>query len=533
MAKRGGKVHVAVTRRHYKGTEYKTTLLRRSYRENGKVRNETVGNLSHLEEWMIDGLRAMLAGRRLVGLDHDFEIVRSLPHGHVAAVLGVLRELDLDRLLSRERCRERELCVAMIVQQVLKPGSKLAPTRRYSTTRLLYDLSSIYVEGRCCPLVKLGYSRDKVKGKLQITYGLTCSPEGRPVAIGVHEGNITDQQTLPDAVHAVTERFGIEHVVVVGDRGMLTQAHANTLTQQGIEFITALKAVQVRALVESGELQPSLFDEQNLAEITSELYPSERLVVCRNPAVAAQRARKRESMLSATETELDKVRTMVSGPRGTLRNATAGKIGERAGKVSNKYKMAKHFELQIADGSFSYQRKTEQITAEAALDGFYVIRTTCHHPTLTSPAVVRAYKQLKMAERAFRTIKDTLEIRPIRHHLEDRVRAHAFLCMLAYYVSFELRARLTPLLFDDETPRAPTDPVSPAQRSPHANAKAGSARTEHGYPAHTLPDLLDDLGTLCRNTLRIGPAEHTFTPLTTPTDLQTTALQLLGTKLKT
>ena len=576
MAKRGGKVHVAVTRRHYKGAEYKTTLLRRSYRENGKVRNETVGNLSHLEEWMIDGLRAMLAGRRLVDLDDEFEILRSLPHGHVAAVLGVLRELDLERVISREHCRERELCVAMIVQQVLKPGSKLAHTRRYSQTTLreelelgevteaellsamdwllerqeriektlakrhlagegfvLYDLSSSYVEGRCCPLAKLGYSRDTVKGKLQITYGLTCSPEGRPVAIGVHEGNITDQQTLPDAVNAVSERFGIEHVVVVGDRGMITQAHATTLTEQGIEFITALKAVQVRALVNSGELQLSLFDQVNLAEITSELYPSERLVVCRNPAVAAQRARKRESMLSATEKELDKVRTMVNGPRGTLRNATAGKIGERAGKVSNKYKMAKHFELQIADGQFSYQRKTEQITAEAALDGFYVIRTTSHNPTLTSPAIVRAYKQLKMAERAFRTIKDTLEIRPIRHHLETRVRAHVFLCMLAYHVSFELRARLTPLLFDDETPRAPTDPVSPAQRSPQATAKAGSARTEHGHPAHTLPDLLDDLGTLCRNTLRIGPAEHTFTRLTTPTELQATALQLLGTKLRT
>ena len=576
MAKRGGKVHVAVTRRHYKGTEYTTTLLRRSYRENGKVRNETVGNLSHLEEWMIDGLRAMLSGRRLVDLDDDFEIIRSLPHGHVAAVMGVLGELDLQRLLGRERCRERELCVAMIVQQVLRPGSKLAHTRRYSQTTLaeelelgevsevellsamdwllarqeriektlarrhlagegfvLYDLSSSYVEGRCCPLAKLGYSRDKVKGKLQINYGLTCSPEGRPVAIAVHEGNITDQQTLPDAVNAVADRFGIEHVVVVGDRGMLTQAHATTLTEQGIEFISALKAVQVRALVTSGDLQLSLFDETNLAEITSELYPAERLMVCRNPAVAAERARKRESLLTATETELDKVSAMVSGQRGTLRNASAGKIGERAGKVVGKYKMAKHFELDIADGSFSYQRKTEQITAEAALDGFYVIRTTSQHPTLTAQATVRAYKQLKMAERAFRTIKDMLEIRPIHHHLETRVRAHAFLCMLAYYVTFELRARLTPLLFDDETPRAPADPVSPANRSPHAKAKAGSARTEHGYHAHTLPDLLDELGTLCRNTLKIGPSAHTFTRLTTPTQLQATALGLLGTKLKT
>jgi transposase len=398
---------------------------------------------------------------------------------------------------------------------------------------VLYDLSSSYVEGRCCPLAKLGYSRDNVKGKLQVTYGLTCSPEGRPVAIAVHAGNITDQQTLPEAVNAVSQRFGIEHVVVVGDRGMITHAHAHTLTEQGIEFITALKAVQVRALVTSGDLQLSLFDQTNLAEITSELYPNERLIVCRNPAVAAERARKRESMLQATETELAKVTKMVDGERGTLRNAPAGKIGERAGKVINKYKMAKHFELQISDGSFSYQRNTQQIAAEAALDGFYAIRTTSHHPTLTTQATVRAYKQLKIAERAFQTIKDTIEIRPIRHHLETRVRAHAFLCMLAYYTSFELRQRLTPLLFDDETPLAPTDPVAPARRSPTANAKASSAHTEHGYQTHTLPDLLDDLATLCRTTLRIAPSQHTFTRLTTPTELQATALGRLGTKLKT
>jgi hypothetical protein len=567
---------VATTRRHYKGKEYTTTLLRRSYREDGKVRNETVGNLSHLEEWMIDGLRAMLAGRRLVDLDEEFEIARSLPHGHVATVLGVLRELDLERLIGRERCRERDLCVAMIVQRLLAPGSKLSATRLFQKTTLaeelelgevkeaelltamdwlyerqeriektlarrhlagegfvLYDLSSSYVEGRCCPLAKLGYSRDGVKGKLQVTYGLTCSPEGRPVAICVHDGNTQDQQTLPDAVAQVTERFGIEHVVVVGDRGMLTQAHAQTLKDHGVDFISALKGPQVRALVNAGDLQLSLFDETNLAEITSTLFPDERLVVCRNPAVAAERARKRESMLQATETELDKVKAMVDGERGTLRNAEAGKIGERAGKTVNKYKMAKHFELEIADRSFAYKRKTEQINAEAALDGFYVIRTTCQPQKLTSQATVRAYKQLKMAERAFRTIKDTLEIRPIHHHLETRVRAHAFLCMLAYYVSFELRARLTPLLFDDETPLAPTDPVKQAKRSPAANTKAGSARTEHGHPAHTLPDLLADLGTLCRNHLRIGHSQHTFTRHTTPTGLQATALQLAGVNLTT
>jgi len=377
VAKRGGKVHVATTRRHYNGKEYKTTLLRRSYREGGKVRNETVGNLSHLEEWMIDGLRAMLAGRRLVDLDEEFEIARSLPHGHVATVLGVLRELDLERLLSRERCRERDLCVAMIVQRLLAAGSKLSATRLFAKTTLaeelqlgevkeaellaamdwlyerqeriektlarrhlagegfvLYDLSSSYVEGRCCALAKLGYSRDGVKGKLQVNYGLTCSPEGRPVAIAVHDGNTQDQKTLPDAVAQVTERFGIEHVVVVGDRGMLTQAHAQTLKDQGIEFISALKAPQVRALVNAGDLQLSLFDETNLAEITSKLFPDERLVVCRNPAVAAERARKRESMLAATETELDKVKAMVDGERGSLRNAPAGRSASAPARPS-------------------------------------------------------------------------------------------------------------------------------------------------------------------------------------------------------
>jgi hypothetical protein len=491
-------------------------------------------------------------------------------------VLGVLRDLDLERLLGRERCRERDLVVAMICQRLIGPGSKLSATRRFDQSTLgselslgevkeaellsamdwlverqdriertlarrhltgedagfvLYDLSSSYVEGRCCPLATLGYSRDGVKGKLQVNYGLICSAEGRPVGVRVHAGNITDQQTVPDTVHTVSERFGIEQVVFVGDRGMITQAHAQTLKEQGVDFISALKSVQIRSLVNSGDLQLSLFDEVNLAEISSPLFPGERLVVCRNPAVAAERARKRAELLAATEAELEKVKASVHGPRGRLRGADAGQIGERAGKISNKYKVAKHFTLQIADGVFAYQRKTEQINTEASLDGLYAIRTTLPAQTLGAPAAVRAYKQLKMAERAFGTMKDTIEIRPIHHHLETRVRAHIFLCMLAYYVSFELQARLPELLFTDETPLAPADPVKPATRSRSAHAKASSATTTDGYPAHTLPDLLADLGTLCRNTLRIGTAEHTFTRLTTPTPLQARALELLDVKL--
>jgi DDE family transposase len=554
---------------------YTSHLLRRSYRDaQGKVRHENLGNLSHLPIEIIEAIRAMLAGRRLVDLDEDFEICRSLPHGHVAAVLGVLRALDLERLIDRERCRERDLVVAMICQRLIAPGSKLSATRRFAKTTLdeeldlgevkeaellaamdwllerqpriertlarrhlagegfvLYDLSSSYLEGRCCPLAALGYSRDSVKGKLQITYGLICSPEGRPVAIEVHAGNTSDPTTVPGAIDAVRERFGIEHAVLVGDRAMITQAHAQALKDASIDFISALKTPQIRALLDAGELQLSLFDETNLAEIASDRFPGERLIVCRNPAVATERARKRTELLAATETELAKVQAMVHGPRGRLRNADAGKIGERAGRVINHYKVAKHFELTIKDGAFGYQRKADQIAAEAALDGLYVIRTTCPPERLGAPATVRAYKQLKVAERAFRTMKSALEIRPIHHHLEDRVRAHAFLCMLAYYLSYELAQRLTPLLFTDETPLAPADPVAPAQRSPTANAKAGSARTPDDHAAHTLADLLAELATICRNTLRIGHAKHTFTRLTTPTQLQTRALELLDVKL--
>ena len=555
---------------------YTSHLLRRSYRDGGKVRHENLGNLSHLPIEIIEAIRAMLAGRRLVDLDEDFQIERSLGHGHVAAVLGVLRALDLERLIGRERCRERDLVVAMIVQRLIGPGSKLSATRRLGQTTLgdelelgdvneaellqamdwllarqdrieralarrhlagegfvLYDLSSSYVEGRCCPLAQLGYSRDGRRGTLQINYGLICSPEGRPVGVRVHDGKTQDQQTVPDTVETVTERFGISNVVFVGDRGMITRAHAQTLKDSGVDFISALKAAQIRALIDAGDLQLSLFDEVNLAEISSEQFPGERLVVCRNPAVAAERARKRSQLLAATETELDRVTAMVQGPRGSLRTADAGKIGQRVGRVVNRYKVAKHFELDIADGHFAYQRKTEQITAEAALDGLYVIRTTCPPEQLGAPATVRAYKQLKLAERAFRTMKDTIEVRPIHHHLEQRVRAHVFLCMLAYYLAFELQARLAPLLFTDDAPLAPTDPIAPAIRSPAAKTKAGSHTTPDDLPAHSLTDLLTELGTICRNQLRIGTSEHTFARLTNPTPLQARALDLLDIQLHT
>lgn len=575
MPRRGGQAHVATIRTKGKGgTVYTSYLLRRSYREGGKVRHENLGNLSHLPLEVIDAIRQMLAGRVLVDLEQGCEVERSLPHGHVAAVLGVLRALDLERVLARARCRERDLVVAMICQLVIAPASKLSMTRRFSQTTLsdeldlsavtepellaamdwlldrqeriettlarrhlspggfvLYDLSSSYVEGRCCELAALGHSRDGKPGKPQVNWGLVCSPEGRPVSVTVHPGNTADPATIPGVLDTVRERFGIERVILVGDRAMITDAHAATLKELGAGFVSALKTVQIRKLIDTGELQLSLFDERHLAEISSPQFAGERLVVCRNPHLAAERARKREDLLQATERELEKVRHMVTGPRGTLRVADAGKIGERAGRVVNKYKVAKHFELQIADASFSYQRKTEQIQAEAALDGIYVLRTTCPSEQLTSQAVVRVYKQLKMAERAYRTIKDALDIRPIRHHLQDRVEAHFFLFLLAYYVLFELQTRLAPMLYTDDTPLAPTDPVAPAKRSPAADTKAASHTTPDGLPAYSLTDLIAELGTICRNQLRIGDSQHTFPRLTTANTIQAKALELLDVKL--
>lgn len=560
---------MAVTRRHYKGTEYTTTLLRRSYREDGKVKNETVGNLSHLPGWVIDGLRAMLAGRRLVDLDEEFEIVRSLPHGHVALVLGVLRDLDLERVIGRERSRERDLVIAMIVQRLIGPGSKLSMTRLVMETTLaselelgevreaellsamdwllerqeriektlarrhlaeegyvLYDLSSSYLEGRCCELGAVGYSRDGKPGKQQIVYGLCCSPEGRPVSIRVHAGNTADPATLQDAVTRVKDTFGIENLVFVGDRGMITDARTVALKELGVGFITSLRAPQIQKLTVAAGFQLSLLDETGLCEIASPEFPGERLVVCRNPAVASERARKRSELLAATETELEKVKTMVHGPRGRLKGATAGRIGERAGRVINAKKMAKHFTLQITDGHFAYERNQAQIDEEACLDGIYIVRTDQPADRIGSAAVVRAYKGLKVNERSFKQMKSAIEIRPIHHRLADRVRAHAFLCMLARYLEYELEQRLAPMLFTDDTPTAAADPTSPAQRSIAAQTKTGRAHTPDGYPAHTLPDLLTTLGTICKNTLRIGTSQHTFTRTTTPTDLQAHALEL-------
>jgi hypothetical protein len=565
-------MHVVTSKRRHKGREYETTLVRRSYRDGDRVRKQTLANLSHLPPEAIDAVRRALRGETLVTAGEAMSIERSLPHGHVAAVLGVLRDLDVERLLARERCRERDLCVALICQRLLASGSKLSATRMFAKTTLadelelgtvserellgamdwllarqdriertlarrhlaadgyvLYDLSSSYLEGRCCPLAQIGYSRDGKRGSLQINYGLICAPDGRPVAIELHAGNTGDPATVPACAAAVADRFAIERAVIVGDRGMLTDTQIRHLKDRQIGFISALRAPQIAKLSVGPDFPLSVFDEYALAEISSPEFPGERLIVCRNPAVAAERARKRAELLAATERDLDKITASVSGPRGRLRGAPAADIARRAGAVVDKHKMAKHFTLQIADGSFSYQRKTAQIADEALLDGLYVIRTDQPARQLTPQAAVRSYKQLKVAEQAFRQLKGPeLDIRPIYHHLEDRVRAHAFLCMLAYYVQFELTQRLAPLLYVDDSPTETSNPVAPAHPSPAASAKTSSHHSADGHQLHTLADLLAELGTLIRSRVRLPATGHSYHQLSQSTPLQARALELLG-----
>jgi hypothetical protein len=564
-------MHVATIKRRHGDREYTSTLVRRSIREGKRVRKETIANLSRLPAEAIEAVRRVLMGETLVAPGEAFEIERSLAHGHVAAVLGTAHRLGLERLLGRERSRERDLCLALVCQRLLRPGSKLSATRQFELSTLgeeldvegaseaellsamdwllgeqerieaglarryleeggfvLYDLSASYLEGRKCPLAALGYPRDGRRGKLQIQYGLTCSPEGRPVAVEVFDGKVHDDKTLPQALERIKERFGIERVVVCGDRGMVTEANIELLKAHGFDWITALKAPQVQALVDEGNLQLSLFDETNLAEISSERYPGERLVVCRNPHVARERARKREALLAATEKELQKVKASVDNPRGRLHEKPAGLIGERAGRVVNRYKVAKHFQLVIEDGRFDYQRDEQAIRAEAALDGFYVLRTSVAGDQLAPQAVVRAYKLLRHAERAFRAMKSPeLEIRPIHHHLEDRVRAHVFLCMLAYAIRFELEQRLAPLLFKDDSPLAPADPVASSERSSAAKKKAATKQTEDGLPVSSFRDLLDALATLCRNRIHLRGSQASFDQLTQANELQRRAFDLL------
>ena len=560
-----------------------TVLLRESFRDAGKVNKRTLANLSKWPPTLIEGLRVLLKGGAAVARLHDaFDIQRSLPHGHVAAVLGTLRKLRLDRTIAGADSPERRRVLAMIVARILDPGSKLATARGLAadTARdslaetlglgeideddlyaamdwllerqdaierrlarrhlkdgalVLYDLTSVYLEGRRCPLGRRGYSRDGKRGKLQIEFGLLCDAEGRPVAVEVFHGNTADPATVGAQIDKLRRRFGFSKVVLVGDRGMLTEARIREdVKPAGLDWISALRGPAVRSLVESGAVQLSLFDETDLVEVRSDAYPGERLMVCRNPLLAEARARKRDELLQATEALLDPI--VAATKRKKRRLKGADKIGVRVGKVVGQYKMAKHFELEIEENSFGYRRTPESIAAEAALDGLYVVRTSLAETQLDAEGTVRAYKRLSAVERAFRSLKTVdLKVRPVFHHAANRVRAHVLLCMLAHYVEWHLRERLKPLLFDDDDPAAEAaraSIVAPAQVSEAAKEKARSKRTANGHPVHSFRTLLGDLATIARNRVvpRLPGAEP-FEVLTRPTALQREAFKLLGVRL--
>jgi len=556
-------------------------LLREGWREGTKVRKRTLANLSHWPPEKIEALRRALRGETGAALEHAFAIERSRPHGHVAAVLGTLKKLGLDRLLAARRSPERDRAVALIVSRVLAPDTKLATARAldassatstlgewlgleqvtaddlyaaldwlgarqakveqalakqhlHDGTLVLYDVSSSYLTGRHCPLGRLGHSRDGKKGSLQIVYGLLCNAQGCPVAIEVYEGNTGDPTTLRDQIEKVRTRFGLSRVVFVGDRGLLTSARIREelAPVPGLDWVSALRSEQVRKLAEDeGPLQRSLFDQTDLAEITHPDFPGERLIACKNPLLEAERARKREDLLQATERELEKVAAATRREKRALRGQD--RIGLRVGKVLGRFKMAKHFALEITDTAFTYARKPDAITAEAALDGIYVLRTSVPEEVLGAEDTVRAYKDLAKVERAFRCMKTVdLHVRPIHHRLEERVRAHVFLCMLAYSVEWHMRQAWAPLLFAEDDPadaaRRRGSPVKPATRSERAKAKAESKKTPEGHPVHRFRGLLDHLATLTKN--RIQPAGDlpAFDRLTVPTPLQQKAFDLLG-----
>jgi len=554
-------------------------LLRESYREGGKVKNRTLANLSRWPEHKVEKLQRALKGLPVAAPDlaEAFEITRSLPHGHAAAVLGSARRLGIEELIDPAPSRRRDLVVAMLVAQVIDPGSKLAFARglRAETatsslgqllgvascdeddlyaamdwvlarkddientlaarhlsngTLVLYDVSSAAFEGRTCPLGAIGHARDGVKGRLQIVYGLLCSPAGVPIAIEVFEGNTADPKTLTAQIEKLKTRFGLSRVALVGDRGMLTSARIDTeLRPAQLDWISALRAPQIKALVQTGAIQLSLFDRQDLFEITHPDYPGERLVCCHNPALAEERARKRTELLAATEQELATIAAATARDKRLVRGKD--KIALKVGKVINHYKMAKHFDLDITDDSFSFTRKDDQIAAEAALDGIYVLRTSLPEPTLSRDDVVARYKSLADVERFFRTLNSELDVRPIRHRLADRVRAHVFLRMLSYYIVWHMKAALAPILFiDNDKPAAVAkraNPVATAQRSDQALTKAARKRTNDDYPVHSFTSLLTDLATICANQIQPTDDMPAFTKITNPTALQRRAFDLL------
>ena len=572
MASRTGAAHVVTTRREYKGRVYTTHLLRRSFREGGKVKNETLGNLSHLPDQVIDLIRRSLKGETFVSAAEAFERVASLAHGHVQAVRTAMDRLGFERLIGSRPSRERDLVCAMVAARIIAPHTKLATTRWWQSTTLaeqfgvadadendlyqamdwllkrqgaiertlaarhiqpgalvLYDLSSSYFEGTTCPLAKLGHNRDGKKGKLQVNYGLLTDRRGCPVAVSVFEGNTADSKTLSSQINKMRGDFGIERFVLVGDRGMISQKaiEQELSALEGLSWITALKSRQIRTLVEGGGLQLGLFDERDLFEFTHPAYPGERLIACRNAELLKLRAHKRRSLIAATIKELDKVRQMVV--RGSLRGKD--QIGVRVGTVVNKYKMHKHFVLKISEASFSYSLRENTVAQETALDGIYVIRTNLPTAQMESAEAVRRYKSLAQVERAFRSLKTLdLKIRPIHHRTADRVRGHILLCMLAYYVEWHVREAWRPLLFADEDQAAKLtrDPVAPAKRSEAAELKAQTHLLEDGTPAHSFATLLQELSTIVRNRCTAKGSSAPFDLLSTPNLTQRRALDLVA-----
>jgi transposase len=570
MRGKTGAMHVAKIERRHGDRVYTSHLVRRSVREGKRVRHETIANVSRLPAHAIEALRRALGGELVLGAGERFAIENPLPAGHVEAVLGMAGRLGLAGLLDRRPCRERDLVLAMVVQRVVCPGSKLEMARAFGRTTLaselgvegadqddlyramdwllerqrriedglarrhlkdgelvLYDVTSSYFEGRTCPLAELGYSRDRKRGTPQIVYGLLTDRNGRPVAVEVFEGSLHDDKTLPSQLDKLRRRFGLRRVVVVSDRGMVTKADLEAMREaDGVSWITALKAPQVKRLASREVLQPSLFDQLNLAEIEDQQeYPGERLVVCRNPLVAEERRRKREDLLAATERELEDLARRVE--QGTLTGKA--EIGLAVGAVWNRWRVKKHFELEITDTSLSFTRKQQQIDQEAALDGIYVLRTSVSAETLPAAEVVRSYKQLKEVERAFRSFKGPLEIRPVHHRLEDRVRAHVFLCTLAYHLEWHLRQAWRELTFTDEHPTPSPDPVAKAGRSPEAERKARTKRTTNGDRCHSFRGLIAELARRTQNTVRIPGTKAAFTQLSEPNALQARALQLVRT----
>jgi hypothetical protein len=578
-------MHVARNRRTYTAKSgeqrvYESVLVRRTYRDGAKVRHETLANLSALPAETVSAIEATLKGERLVPAGQAVQITASVPHGHVAAVHAAAVTLGLPALLGPAG-RARDLGLALIISRVVKPGSKLSTLTWWNDTTLgadlgvadastddiyaamdwlehrqdaieaglarrhlspaanpskmaLFDLSSSWMEGTRCPLAARGYSRDGKKGTLQIEYGLLTDPEGRPVAVRVFPGNTGDPAAFTAIADVVRDKFGLAQMVMVGDRGMITSARIGALNKQDdgtpqpdpYGWITALRAPAIRKLMaDDGPLQLSLFDQQDLAEITSPDYPGERLIACRNPVLAADRARKRQDLLAATEKLLAPIIARVQAGRLT----GAGPIGVEVGKVINTYKTAKHFAVTITDTTLAVQRRQDRIDAEAALDGFYVLRTPVPADELDAPAVVTAYKNLKYVERDFRHIKsDDLDLRPVFHRLEERVKAHVLICMLACYLTWHLRRAWAPLTYTDQDPPEQDNPVTPARRSPAAQAKASGQHDPAGRPYHSFRGLLEHLATLTRNQIRYTGTQVTLTMLAEPTSTQRQAYELLG-----